>query len=154
MFRETALFHKDTTYPNDIKGRSVNFETWFRGRYHMDKIPVWCKSEEWCALKSTSKILGHKWVPVITYHIHDDEEARFSEIKEKIGDITNKTLSNNLDRMEEQGIVNRNVNDEKPVKITYELTDFGERLIPLVKDMISWGQENLEEGNREEAKIK
>ena len=115
------------------------------------KIPVWCKSEEWCALKSTSKILGHKWVPVITYHIHDNSPARFSEIKDKIGDITNKTLSNNLDRMEEQGIVNRKVENEKPVKITYELTDFGERLIPLVKDMISWGQDNLKEGEKEEA---
>jgi len=119
-----------------------------------DKIPVWCKSEEWCALKSTSKILGHKWVPVITFHIYDNKQIRFSELKEKVGGITNKTLSNNLDRMEEQGIINRNVEDEKPVKITYELTEFGEKLVPLVKDMISWGQENLREGGREEALVK
>jgi DNA-binding HxlR family transcriptional regulator len=118
-----------------------------------DKIPVWCKTEEWCALKSTSKILGHKWVPVITYHIYENEEIRFSAIKEEVGGITNKTLSNNLDRMEEQGIINRNVEDDKPVKITYELTEFGERLIPLVEEMISWGQENLTEGNKEKAWI-
>ncbi|MFB6192836.1 MAG: winged helix-turn-helix transcriptional regulator [Candidatus Nanohaloarchaea archaeon] len=118
-----------------------------------DKIPVWCKTEEWCALKSTSKILGHKWVPVITYHIYENEEIRFSAIKEEVGGITNKTLSNNLDRMEEQGIINRNVEDDKPVKIRYELTEFGERLIPLVEEMISWGQENLKEGEREDASI-
>lgn len=118
-----------------------------------EKIPVWCKSEEWCALKSTSKILGHKWVPVITFHIYDNKEIRFSELKEKVGGITNKTLSNNLDRMEEQGITNRNVEDEKPVKITYSLTEFGEKLVPLVKEMISWGQENLREGNQEEALV-
>ncbi|QGA80699.1 winged helix-turn-helix transcriptional regulator [Candidatus Nanohalobium constans] len=117
-------------------------------------IPVWCKSEEWCALKSTSKILGHKWVPVITYHIHDNEEIRFSEIKKEVGGITNKTLSNNLDRMEEQGIINRNVEDDKPVKITYDLTEFGEKLIPLVEEMISWGQDNLREGNKDEAWVK
>ncbi len=119
-----------------------------------DKIPVWCKTEEWCALKSTSKVLGHKWVPVITYHIYDNDKIRFSEIKKEVGGITNKTLSNNLDRMEEQGIINRNVEDDKPVKITYELTEFGERLIPLVEEMISWGQENLKEGERDEAWIK
>jgi len=119
-----------------------------------ERIPVWCKTEEWCALKSTSKILGHKWVPVITFHIHDNNEIRFSEIKEEVGGITNKTLSNNLDRMQEQGIIERNVEDEKPVKITYELTEFGEKLIPLVKEMISWGQENLREGEREEALVK
>lgn len=116
-----------------------------------DKIPVWCKSEDWCALKSTSKILGHKWVPVITFHIYDNEDARFSEIKDKIGDITNKTLSNNLERMQEQGIVDRNVEDEKPVKITYELTEFGEKLMPLVEDMIAWGQDNLRKCEKEEA---
>jgi DNA-binding HxlR family transcriptional regulator len=116
-----------------------------------DKIPVWCRSEEWCALKSTSKILGHKWVPVITYHIYENEEIRFSELQEEIGGITNKTLSNNLDRMQEQGIVNRNVEDDKPVKITYGLTGFGEKLLPLIEEMISWGQNNLKEGEREKA---
>ncbi len=118
------------------------------------KIPVWCRSEEWCALKSTSKILGHKWVPVITYHIYENEEIRFSELQEEIGAITNKTLSNNLDRMQDQGIIDRNVKDEKPVRITYELTEFGEKLIPLVEDMVSWGQKNLKEGEKEEAWVK
>jgi DNA-binding HxlR family transcriptional regulator len=56
--------------------------------------------------------------------------------------------------MQEQGIVNREVENEKPVKITYELTEFGERLIPLVKEMISWGQDNLREGSREQAWVK
>lgn len=105
-------------------------------------------------MKSTSKILGHKWVPVITYHIYDNDEIRFSEIQEEVGGITNKTLSNNLDRMQDRGIIDRNVKDDKPVKITYELTEFGEKLIPLVKEMISWGQDNLREGDREEAWVK
>jgi DNA-binding HxlR family transcriptional regulator len=116
-----------------------------------ERIPVWCRSEEWCALKSTSKILGHKWVPVITFHIHDKGQIRFSNLQEEIGSITNKTLSNNLERMQNQGIVSRNVEGDKPVKITYELTNFGQKLIPLVEQMISWGQDNLKEGDKEEA---
>ena len=71
-----------------------------------------------------------------------------------IGAITNKTLSNNLDRMQDQGIIDRNVKDEKPVRITYELTEFGEKLIPLVEEMVSWGQKNLKEGEKEEAWVK
>ena len=148
----------DIWCPNDIKGLSLNLDTWFRGKYLVvndeEKIPVWCKSEDWCALKSTSKILGHKWVPVIAYSVYNAEEARFSELQEDVGGITNKTLSNNLDRMEEQGIIDRNVEDEKPVKIIYSLTDFGEKLMPLVQEMLSWGQDNLREGNRGNARIK
>lgn len=119
-----------------------------------EKIPVWCRTEEWCALKSTSKILGHKWVPVITYHIYENEDIRFTEIKNEVGGITNKTLSNNLDRMQERGIINRKVKDDKPVKITYHLTEFGEKLIPLIEEMISWGQQNLREGGKEEARVR
>jgi DNA-binding HxlR family transcriptional regulator len=66
----------------------------------------------------------------------------------------NKTLSDNLDRMQEQGIINREVENEKPVKITYEFTDFGERLVPLIEDMISWGRENLRKCEKEEAWVK
>jgi DNA-binding HxlR family transcriptional regulator len=119
-----------------------------------ERIPVWCKGDEWCALKSTSKILGHKWVPVITFHVGDNDEIRFNELKEEIGGITNKTLSDNLERMQEQGVIKRQVEDEKPVKITYSLTDFGEKLLPLVEQMIEWGRSNLEEGSKEEAWVK
>lgn len=118
-----------------------------------ERIPVWCRGEDWCALKSTSKILGHKWVPAIVYHIYDNENLRFSEIKQEIGGITNKTLSDNLSRLQEQGIVNREVEDDKPVNITYSLTEFGEKIIPLVEEMISWGQDNLKEGSKDKAWI-
>lgn len=118
-----------------------------------ERIPVWCKGGEWCALKSTSKILGHKWVPVIVFHVGENEEIRFNQLKKEIGGITNKTLSDNLERMQEQGVINRNVKDEKPVKITYSLTEFGEKLLPLVEDMIEWGRDNLKEGAQEEAWI-
>jgi DNA-binding HxlR family transcriptional regulator len=119
-----------------------------------DKIPVWCKGEEWCALKSTSKVLGRKWVPVIVYHLYENDELRFNELKQEIGGITNKTLSSNLDKMEEQGIISRDVEDDKPVKIKYSVTEFGEKLVPLIEKMISWGQGNLKEGEKEEAWIK
>lgn len=118
-----------------------------------ERIPVWCKGEEWCILKSTSKILGYKWVPVITFHAGDNEEVRFNELKKEIGGITSKTLSDNLERMQERGIIDRKVKDEKPVRITYALTDFGEKLLPLVKEMIQWGRDNLEECEKEEALI-
>lgn len=118
-----------------------------------DRIPVWCRGDEWCALKSTSKILGRKWVPVIVYHLHENEELRFNQLKEEIGGITNKTLSNNLDTLEDQGIISRNVEETKPVEITYSVTEFGEKLIPLIEEMISWGQGNLKEGEKEEAWI-
>lgn len=119
-----------------------------------EKIPVWCRGDDWCALKSTSKILGHKWVPVITFHVGENEDIRFNQLKKEVGGITNKTLSDNLQRMQERDIIERKVKEEKPVKITYSLTKFGEKLLPLVEEMIQWGRNNLEEGTKKNALIK
>ena len=119
-----------------------------------EKIPVWCKGEEWCALKSTSKILGRKWVPVIIFHLEENEELRFNQLKKEVGGITNKTLSENLDRLEDQGIVSRDVEESKPVIIKYSLTDFGERLVPIIEEMINWGRDNLREGDKQESWVK
>ena len=117
-----------------------------------DRVPVWCRGENWCALKSVSKILNSKYVPVIIDRIGDDS-LRFSEIKEEIDGITSKTLSNNLEKMQQRGLVDRKVETGKPVKTFYSLTEFGKQLIPLVEEMKAWAKENLEEGGKEEAWI-
>lgn len=117
------------------------------------KIPVWCRGKEWCALKSTAKILGRKWLPVIVYHLNDTEGLRFTELQERIGGITNKTLSDNLETLEDQGIIERTVEDDRPVNITYSVTSFGEQLVPLIEEMVEWGQANLTEAEKDEAWI-
>ena len=51
--------------------------------------------------------------------------------------------------MEEDGLVKRTVHTSKPpLKVEYELTDFGKTLIPLLKAIAQWGKETAEKNKR------
>ncbi|MEN7550004.1 helix-turn-helix domain-containing protein [Rapidithrix thailandica] len=48
--------------------------------------------------------------------------------------VTERTLSLQLKQLEEDGLISRTVyTDKPPLKVDYELTEFGKTLIPLLK---------------------
>jgi len=50
--------------------------------------------------------------------------------------------------MEEDGLVKRTVHTAKPpLKVDYELTEFGRTLIPVLKSIAQWGTETAEKNN-------
>jgi DNA-binding HxlR family transcriptional regulator len=66
------------------------------------------------------------------------------ELKKGIIGISQKVLTDNLRSMEEDGIVIRTVYPEIPPKVEYKLSNLGETLRPIIKDMEKWGLEYLE----------
>ncbi len=64
---------------------------------------------------------------------------RFGELRRRIGNITQKTLTNNLRAMEAHGIVHRKVFAEIPPKVEYSLTSLGKSLKPVLDSMAEWG---------------
>lgn len=58
---------------------------------------------------------------------------------------TREVLSESLEDLEEKGIVDREIVNEKPVRVEYSLTEFGESLEPVIFAMRDWGMEYLEE---------
>ncbi|GAA0563301.1 hypothetical protein GCM10009415_51870 [Chitinophaga japonensis] len=86
------------------------------------------------------KYIGGKWKAVILIHLI--EKKRYSELKKECRVITERTLSLQLKELEEDGLVKRTVHTSKPpLKVDYELTDFGRTLIPLLKAIDQWGKE-------------
>ena len=53
-------------------------------------------------------------------------------------------VSESLDDLQERDVVDRTVIDDKPVRVEYSLTEWGERLEPVVTAMDEWGQRYLE----------
>ncbi len=73
--------------------------------------------------------------------VHDS--LRFSELREEIGGVTGKVISDTLDDMEEKDLVERSVVDEKPVQVEYALSERGESLAPIIEAMDEWGRDHL-----------
>lgn len=93
-----------------------------------------------CSTSLTMRFIGGKWKAVILIHLI--EKKRYSELRKAIPMITERTLSLQLKELEEHGLITRTVYTSKPpLKVDYELTAFGQTLIPLLKAIAQWGNE-------------
>ena len=97
-----------------------------------------------CATVSTlQKILGGKWKIEILYYIAFQNIHRFGELRRHIGDITESSLTKQLQELEADGFISRYDYKETPPRVEYSLTDLGTSFIPVLEHMKQWGDENL-----------
>jgi DNA-binding HxlR family transcriptional regulator len=57
--------------------------------------------------------------------------------------ISQKVLTENLRKMESDGIVKREVFPEVPPRVEYSLTDLGDSLRPIINSMSDWGTDYI-----------
>ena len=64
----------------------------------------------------------------------------FNALKQAVNGISSNVLSNSLEDLEENELVNREIVNEKPFRVEYSLTDRGEDLAPIIEAMSDWGE--------------
>ena len=96
-----------------------------------------------CGLKKTLDVIGGKWKILILCYIDAKEIGRFGEMKRAIYGITNTMLASSLKEMEADGLIERHLYDEMPVRVEYTLTDKAKTLIPILLELKQWGEANL-----------
>src|ERR1700733_11438464 len=84
-------------------------------------------------------IIGNKWTALILRDLADSGPKRFSEFERSLVGISPRTLSARLDDLECFGIISKESFPEVPPRIEYSLTQKGEDLIPVLKQMAEWG---------------
>ena len=94
-----------------------------------------------CPVEATLELIGGKWKGVILYYLLDGR-LRFSQLKRKIGCVTQRMLTKQLRELEECGLVERTVYPEVPPRVEYELTPTGKTLRPIVKALKKWGEQH------------
>ena len=118
-----------------------------------EPLAVWCAGKDWCPITSTATLIGKKWHPVVVHRLLEGGPMGFNELKDDVGGISSKVLSDSLEDMENKGLVDREIVSEKPVRVAYSLTDRGESLEPLIYEMRDWGQEHLTAADEKEDAI-
>ncbi|WP_272152092.1 winged helix-turn-helix transcriptional regulator [Tenacibaculum aiptasiae] len=92
-----------------------------------------------CCTSLTMGLIGGKWKTVILYYLKD-KTLRYNELRKEMPTVTERTLSLQLKKLEEDGIIKRKVYVSKPpLKVEYSLTDFGKTLIPVIEVIADWG---------------
>jgi DNA-binding HxlR family transcriptional regulator len=86
-------------------------------------------------------VIGGKWKPKILFYLGNNEMIRFGQLRDDIGEISEKMLIQNLRELEKDGIVHREVYKQVPPKVEYSLTEMGRTLIPILENLFCWGQQ-------------
>jgi len=92
-----------------------------------------------CPVEVGLNILSGKWKLKILWHLSKGT-IRFNELQRLLGNITTKTLTQQLRELEEQGIVTRKVFPEVPPKVEYSLSEIGTTLNPILSQLCDWGK--------------
>lgn len=94
-----------------------------------------------CEKELTLAVIGGKWKMLILWYIALDSPQRFGKLRRLLPKVTPKMLTAQLRELEQDGIIQRKVYQQVPPKVEYTLTEYGEKLIPILKLMYEWGMD-------------
>jgi DNA-binding HxlR family transcriptional regulator len=83
------------------------------------------------------ELVGKRWTGAILFVLMDGP-TRFSEFKRLVPDLSDRLLSERMKELEAEGIVERHVIDDTPVRVEYSLTAKGQALEPAVRALKRW----------------
>jgi len=96
---------------------------------------------EECSVSYAMDILNGKWKLLIIWHIGNEKLVRFNDLQRKVNGISSLMLSKNLKELEADGLVIRRQYNEIPPRVEYELTELGQKLGYVLKELGEWGEE-------------
>ena len=91
------------------------------------------------------EIIGRRWTGAIIRALLAGD-TRFSQIRSTIPGLSDRLLSERLKELEAEGIVERRVLADTPVRIEYHLTTKGEDLADVVQAASAWAEQWLPAG--------
>lgn len=97
-----------------------------------------------CPVRQVLDRIGDKWSTLIILILGENGVMRFNGIGAAIGDISQKMLTTTLRNLEADGLVSRKMYSEIPPRVEYELTDLGRSLLPLIRQLQVWADENFQ----------
>lgn len=86
-----------------------------------------------------SELIGRRWTGAILYVLMS-ARCRFTILREAIPDITDRMLSERLQELEEEGIVERSVIPDTPVRVEYALSAKGKGLASTIEAISVWAE--------------
>lgn len=86
------------------------------------------------------KLFADSWTLCAVMHLESGEQ-RFCGLQRTMGNVNPVTLTNRLRKLEDQGIVKRKEETEDKVSVSYELTQKGRKLLPVIKALGAFAKE-------------
>src|SRR5689334_9660090 len=88
------------------------------------------------------ELIGSRWTGAVLRLLMNGR-ARFAELRDAIPDISDRMLSERLRILEEEGLIERHVLPDPPIKVEYELTQKGRELNASLAAIGNWAEKWL-----------
>ena len=85
------------------------------------------------------ELIGRRWTGAIVRMLLG-EPRRFAELASAIPDLSDRMLAERLRELEQEGIVERTVIPETPVRVEYSLTPMGRALEASIRALGDWAE--------------
>ena len=95
-----------------------------------------------CPIANTLDILGDKWTLLVIRDLFAGKST-YSEFQASPERIPTNILADRLKRLNEKNIILKTPYQDRPVRYAYQLTDKGQLLGPVLKEMQNWGINNI-----------
>jgi DNA-binding HxlR family transcriptional regulator len=95
------------------------------------------------------EVISRRWNGLIVVVLMTGP-LRFNELAQRLEVVSDRMLSERLKELEAEGIIERRVYPETPVRIEYSLTEKGRALEPVLNAIGQWGHDWIEAAAVEE----
>ena len=104
------------------------------------QVPSGKRPDAALRVRSALKPVEGRWKLEIMFQLFGGKVRRFSELERAIGGVSQKMLTQQLRRMEADGLVRRHVHAQAPPRVDYALTEKGQALCPVLDALLNWAE--------------
>ncbi|MBI5276489.1 MAG: helix-turn-helix transcriptional regulator [Burkholderiales bacterium] len=95
-----------------------------------------------CPVRDVLDRMGDRWSMLVLMTLEEGGTLRFSVLKGNIPDISQRMLAQTLRRLEQDGLVSREVFPTIPPKVEYTLTALGRSFLKPLRGLVEWADAN------------
>ncbi len=100
---------------------------------HLDRNTM-----SYCPIRDVMALASDKWSILIVLYLGYYPVLRFNALQKKVYGISNRILSERLKILERDGYLLRKAYPEVPIRVEYQLTDFGHSYVQKLLDLTEW----------------
>ena len=97
-----------------------------------------------CPARTTLALVADTWSVVVVFGLGRGPR-RYSDLRDQIGGISNKMLTQTLRKLERSNLVTRRALPTAPAGVEYRLTGLGESLLGPVSVLARWAEDHAGE---------
>ena len=91
-----------------------------------------------CPTRTVLDTVTSRWAVLVLWALLDGGTLRFSDLRRRVGGVSEKMLAQTLQRLERDGFVRRVAHPVIPPHVDYSLTELGEPAARQVAGLASW----------------